>query len=229
MDPRLESTIRNFYDGHLADRGGDPQDPLCLGWTSRDRQEIRFEVLCAAAGVVAANPAWRVRDENGGTAAMGARVGAGRVRLLDAGCGFGDMWGWLAARGAAADYAGADLLPKMVATARSKWPGAKFDLGNPAEIYEPRSFDWTVASGFVCVYAGQARVAHLRETARGLLGLSKAGCAFNLLDSRTVAQEGALLSYGQDEALAACHGLGAELEIVDGYLDNDFTVVLRRK
>lgn len=226
MDPRLETTIRNFYAGHLSDRKGDPQDPLCLGWTSRDRQEIRFEVLCAAAGITPADTAWRVRGENGELAALSSAAGC--VRLLDAGCGFGDMRGWLAARGAKADYVGADLLPQMVGTARGKWPGARFDLGNPADLYAPGSFDWTVASGFACVYAGQARVAHLRETAESLLRLSKVGCAFNLLDARTVAQEGALLTYGQDEAFAACNGLGAEVSIVDGYLDNDFTVVLRR-
>jgi len=228
MEARLASTIRNFYDGHLKDRHEDPQDPMCLGWTSRDRQEIRFEVLCAAAGVVPAREGWRQRDDAGDPLPF-PPAAAPRMSVLDAGCGFGDLRGWLTARGADVRYVGTDMLPKMVETARAKWPAARFDLGNPAELYAPESFDWTLASGFVCVYAGQARVAHLRETAESLLRLSKTGCAFNLLDARTVAQEGALLSYGQDEALAACHGLGAHVALIDGYLDNDFTVVLRRK
>ena len=231
MDAHLENTIRRFYAGHLADRGGALDDPRSLGWTSRERQEARFEALCACAGTIPAPEgarAWTSTDGDEKTSAWAAPEPCPDASVLDAGCGFGDLYGWLRAQGSRAGYRGADLVPEMVDGARTKWPDAKIDLGDPSALYPEKSFDWVLASGYVCVYAGQARVAHLRATAAALLGLSRQGAAFNLLDARALAQEGALLTYLPGEALAACHGLGARVEIVTGYLDNDFTVVLRR-
>lgn len=231
MDAHLENTIRRFYAGHLADRGGALDDPRSLGWTSRERQEARFEALCACAGVTAAPDGartWVTTDGDGNPLPWAAPEPCPSASVLDAGCGFGDLYGWLRARGSRAPYRGADLVPEMAEGARTKWPDAAIDLGDPSALYPEKSFDWVLASGYVCVYAGQARVAHLRSTAAALLALSRVGTAFNLLDARALVQEGALLTYLPDEALAACHGLAPRVEIVMGYLDNDFTVVLRR-
>jgi colanic acid biosynthesis glycosyl transferase WcaI len=54
----------------------------------------------------------------------------GRV-LLDVGCGYGDLLGWLRAQGAATEcLRGVDLLANRVAAARERVPGVSFDVAD---------------------------------------------------------------------------------------------------
>ena len=110
MHADQRATLVAFYQGHLRDGGYDPSNARCLGWTSAERQERRFEVLAS------------LDDLHG-------------LRVLDAGAGFGDLFGWLAARGVRPDYVGADVMPEMVAIARQKWPEARFEVGVPTELF----------------------------------------------------------------------------------------------
>ena len=60
--------------------------------------------------------------------------------------------------------------------------------------------------------------------------LCRVGVAFNLLDARNawIASRPDLQSHQPDTVLAFCRGLTAHCQLRDDYLDNDFTVYLRR-
>jgi uncharacterized protein YceH (UPF0502 family) len=59
---------------------------------------------------------------------------AGRP-VLDAGCGPGHVTAYLAAAGA--DASGIDLTPEMVAQARARFPGVRYDVGDLTRVLRP--------------------------------------------------------------------------------------------
>jgi len=66
-----------------------------VDWADAASQQRRFEVLAENADLT------------------------GRT-ILDVGCGLGDLWAFLQARGIRADYTGVDVLPSMMALARER-------------------------------------------------------------------------------------------------------------
>lgn len=68
--------------------------------------------------------------------------------ILDVGCGFGVLVGWLEATGWRGGYLGVDVTPEFVAMARARHPGREFAVGDArllAGVVGRRRFDWAVA------------------------------------------------------------------------------------
>jgi SAM-dependent methyltransferase len=115
---------------HVVDRYAERLSRLgpvvqALGWRDDAQQELRFSVL-----------------------AEGMPALAHGVSVLDIGCGFGDFYTFLRARGHDVRYVGCDLSPDVLAVARTRHPGVTFDerdvLQDP---YPARSFDYVCMSG----------------------------------------------------------------------------------
>ncbi len=99
MNPNERRTAIERYDRRLAEFGPTER---ALGWGAKGRSRIRFEVLAAQ---------WDLRD----------------ARVLDVGCGFGDLYGYLRERGAdGVRYTGVDINPSLLAVARERYPDARF-------------------------------------------------------------------------------------------------------
>src|SRR5262245_13511256 len=94
-----ERTINHFTG--LASRYG--INARSLDWGSRESQQLRFDIL--------------------------AQVGSmDNARVLDVGCGMGDLYEWLRERGRRVDYCGIDITPAMIETARCRFPEARFNI-----------------------------------------------------------------------------------------------------
>src|SRR5579864_4289295 len=98
QEPYPSVEVARIYAGRLATFG---PGPLAQGWYGARTQERRFSVLA------------EVSDLREGS-------------VLDVGCGLGDFYSFLHARGGAGDYIGVDLTPEMVENARRRHPGARF-------------------------------------------------------------------------------------------------------
>jgi SAM-dependent methyltransferase len=88
--------------GGLLDRHG--VAPQAVGWGSVESQQQRFRVLMEVL------PASRLDS----------------CRVLDVGCGLGDLYGWLADQGHVVDYTGVDVTPAMVSIAKNRFPEGRF-------------------------------------------------------------------------------------------------------
>ncbi|MDX8410432.1 MAG: class I SAM-dependent methyltransferase [Mariprofundaceae bacterium] len=176
--------------------------PNALYWSSREIQEIRFRVL-ADVGI-----------EAGDT-------------LLDIGCGFGDFKGWFERQGGALDYTGVDLSPALLAEANKRHSDASFIAGDlfDMKLVDP-SFDWVVLSGALNEQLNDGGAYAYRVIER-MYSLCRKGAAFNLLDARHL-QAHDLQSHQPDEMLAYCRNLCPDCKLRDYYLDNDFTIWMRR-
>lgn len=109
------------YEKRLKKFGYSPE---ALGWGKGGRQGIRFSVLAAEA---LKNP---------------------KSSVLDVGCGFGDLFGFLLDNGWHGTYTGVDIVPGLIDVAKKRNPDATFLLGNSLEVLENiENHDYVVSSG----------------------------------------------------------------------------------
>ncbi len=199
MDEKQRKRIIDKHRDSLTRYG---HHPNALYWSNREIQEIRFRVL-AEIGI-----------ESGDS-------------LLDVGCGFGDFKCWSEGQGKPVDFTGIDLLPDLIRMAQEKHPDAKFLCGELDDFdFEPGSFDWVILSGALNEQLHDDG-AYARKMIASMFELCQNGLAFNLLDARSLKAHD-LQSYLPQEMLAWCHHMCPDCSLRDDYLDNDFTVYMRR-
>ena len=96
-------------------------DPRTLGWL-KGRQPVRFKVLS------------EIGDLNG-------------CSILDVGCGFGDLYGFLIKRGLNIAYTGIDINSNLIEIARKKYPDACFEIKDILIDEINQKFDYILLSG----------------------------------------------------------------------------------
>ncbi|MDT8377038.1 MAG: class I SAM-dependent methyltransferase [Mariprofundaceae bacterium] len=176
--------------------------PNALYWSSCEIQEIRFRIL----------------------AEIGIRSGDS---VLDVGCGFGDFRQWFEKRYGRIDYTGIDLSPDLLAEAGRRHAGARFFEGDLFDMdFDSRSFDWVILSGAMNENLHDDG-AYARMVIEQMYVLCRKGVAFNLLDARHLKAHD-LQSHQPEEILTWCRTLSPDCTLVDDYLDNDFTIYMRR-
>ena len=175
--------------------------PNALYWSGQDIQEVRFRVL-ADIGI-----------ESGDS-------------VLDVGCGFGDFKSWIKGQAKDISYTGIDLSPDLIHLAREKHPDTELYCGELADFdFASESFDWVVLSGALNEQLFDDGVYAYRMIS-SMFELCRKGLAFNLLDARQLKAHD-LQSFYPEEIMNYCSGLDSNTELVDNYLDNDFTVYMR--
>ena len=193
-------TARHFAE-RLRQHG---PEAASVGWGSRASQQLRFTVL----------------------AGVGLRRGD---RVLDVGCGKGDLLEWLEEAGLEVDYTGLDVTPAMVEACRARFPGRAFHVGTladlPAGLRPP--FDVVLASGLF--YLRQHRpLAFMEETVRDMFAACRRAAAFNSLSTWAADREGDEFHADPLETLRWCRRLTPHVVLRHDYKENDFTVYLRR-
>jgi len=203
MNERHRTRIVNRHRDSLSRHGCDSR---ALYWSSREIQEIRFREL----------------------AGIGVATGDS---VLDVGCGFGDFLGWSAEQGIAIDFTGIDLSPDLLAVAEQRHPEASFYCGDLADYCEAHSdqFDWVILSGALNEQLGDSDE-YTRRVITLMWSRCRKGVAFNLLDARHAPTKNCwdLQSHEPESILAFAAGLTPKHRLVEGYLDNDFTIYLYR-
>jgi SAM-dependent methyltransferase len=216
LDPASRAAVTDFYARSLKQWG--PQRTMAVWWASPRTQARRFSVL--------------------------AEVGAWEGRsVADVGCGVGDLFGFLEARGLNVRYHGYDINPAMVEAARAKYPHprARFELRDPlARGLGRRRYDYVVASGTFNIRYKHGHDRYLRRAVAGMFAACRRAAAFNVLVPIPAAHPDAAVMealYGEDDVfhhvdlealLAECRRLAPRVEARTGYLDWDATVLLFR-
>jgi SAM-dependent methyltransferase len=116
-DDEKNETISRYND-RLKKYG---YDPKTLGWV-KGKQEVRFQVLSEIGNI----------DNSS---------------IMDIGCGFGDLYGFLKNKGLNIRYTGVDLNSSLIDIAEKIYPEAKFCVLDCDEEEIEGSYDWIFASG----------------------------------------------------------------------------------
>ena len=118
MKKKDKQKIIESYNVSLEKYGYDPRS---LQW-SKDRQSIRFGVLSEIGNLI-------------------------NCSILDVGCGFGDLYGFLIKKGLNIKYTGYDINPNLIKVARGIYPDIHFEVKDIEEEDIDERFDWVFASG----------------------------------------------------------------------------------
>ena len=176
--------------------------PNALYWSNETIQELRFKVLSAVG--VASNDS-----------------------ILDVGCGFADLKRWLTRQGIKTLYTGIDISPDLIAVAKEKLGDTDLFVGDLYDCaFKALSFDWVLLSGALNEpYNDKGKYA--KKIIKEMYRICRKGVSFNLLNDKVVKVHD-LQSFDANEVLNYCLTLCPDCMLRDDYLDNDFTIYMRK-
>ncbi len=193
---------KRIIDRHRDSLTRHGHHPNALYWSCKAIQEIRFKVL-GEIGIES--------DDS----------------VLDVGCGFGDFKSWSEAQDCPLDYTGIDLSPDLLTEARKRHQDGSFFDGDLFDMdFTDQSFDWVVLSGALNEQLHDEG-AYARSVIKRMYVICRRGVAFNLLDARQFSVHD-LQSHDPIEILEYCAKLSPDCTLREAYLDNDFTIYMRK-
>ncbi len=174
-----------------------------LGWRSDDSQSKRFEVI--------------------------AQVGdLGGRSVLDVGCGYGDLKGYLDNRFSGFTYIGIDQMPEFIAEAEQRYAGCENVYLQRADftVVNFPLVDYVVASGALGYRCNDPGF-YTSMIAKMYLAASEA-VVFNMLDAARFEGHPLLVGHDVDSIERFCKSLSPRVRVIRGYLEDDFTVFMYR-
>jgi SAM-dependent methyltransferase len=195
---RPEQTAR-WYEEKVRKYGYDHRG---LGFRNRSSQEKRFEALLG------------LGDFQG-------------QRVLDVGCGFGDLLEFFMFRGIRPIYTGLDVCKPMIQRCQERFQGdvAHFVCADVLEYQPDQQFDYVVASGLFGLETEGARE-RIRPTLEHLFGWCRIGAAVNFLSANNPNPVEARIYVEPGKALEVGLALTPAVRLDHSYLPNDFTLHL---
>ena len=196
--PYQQQVVVDFFRLHVELFENDWR---ALGWQSRDTQFRRFAVL--------------------------AQVGPlEHTRVLDVGCGLGDLYTYLQAQRLPIDYTGYDLLPEMVTRARRRHPRVRFEVRDVLQGLGEERFDYILSSGAFNVNFGD-NLRAVQHVLRQLVAHCNRAVAINFIKWSTGASNDPIFHYYDARAMLAFgQTLCPRVQLREDYLPNDFTLYL---
>lgn len=199
-----DSSVDRFYRRRLRRFGAG--DPRCVGF-ARAAQRARFKALC------------ELGDFD-------------RKRVLDVGCGLGDLLPYLLERDVRPFYSGLDVCAEFIARCRGRFRSrpdvaCHFEVGSVLDHDPPAPFDFVVASGlFGCPVPGAPQ--EIGPALERMYGWCTAGLAVNFLSARTPRRAAGSRYVNPSEVLELALALTPRVRMRHDYLPNDFTLYLYR-
>jgi SAM-dependent methyltransferase len=177
-----------------------------VGWHSVEEQQKRFDVLTSIAPLAGCT-------------------------ILDAGCGFGDLWAYLLSTKydrLPVKYWGFDCLPRFIGKARQRWksdPRVSIGAGDLYQSPLPRA-DYVFASGSLSY---QSRTPDWPYVAiRRLYAACDKGFAFNLLKEAEGSCDRYLCTYSPNAITTFCRRIARKVICHQDYSPEDFTIYMYR-
>jgi len=172
-----------------------------LDWESLDSQIKRFQVL----------------TDN---------IDLSDKKLLDIGCGTGDLFSYLKKQNFNVNYYGIDILPKMINRAYEIYPEGRFFAGDifKESPFSKKQFDVIFCSGIFNLNMGDNE-AFLKEALPVFFAHAKEKVVFNLLDPGHFVHSDKYYFFSQKEVLHLIREYTDNAIAVTGYIPNDFTII----
>jgi len=181
-----------------------------LSWSSREAQTARFHVLL---DLIRENFAEGLCPT-----------------LLDVGCGLAELASFLQKAQCPVRYTGIDLTEEVLEEGFRRYPG--LDLRQLDIFAEPcpfpaQSFDVVFASGIFNMELGNNEAFAVSGMQR-LATLAKHLAVANFLHQRSILQHPVFHYYDPEKLLVRLQQQALPVQLMENYLDNDFTMVFKR-
>lgn len=201
----IREKVREYYEGKLRAHGATPSG---VDWNSQESQELRFRQLA------------RLWEDDASAS------------VLDYGCGYGALAGWLRSRGHDGSYTGFDLSGEMTSAARQQTSGLA-GCGFTPDRTALAPADYAVASGVLNVkgdVSGDDWHAYVLATIHDLASLGQRGFGFNVLTLHSDADKRRPHLYYADPVglFEHCRRYSRYVALLHDYPLYEFTVLVRR-
>jgi SAM-dependent methyltransferase len=217
LTPKQRLRIQMRHKRSIEQHGYKPQ---ALYWSSAEIQKIRFKQLM------------KILPE-------APLVNQTEWSVLDVGCGFADLLNVLNENQYYPCYFGLDISGDMVAAAKCLHPDIKTFKGELKDFdWRSNRFDFVFLSGAlnevvetdlegIKAYSG----VYARSVIFEMYRIAKKGVSFNLLDSRHLwtSERVDLQSFEPHSMVNFCSQFADQVELIEGYLENDFTILLTKE
>jgi len=196
----IDKAVMNSYHNMRVKEFGEGTVEA-LGWLDKTSQLSRFAMLAG------------IGDLNNHS-------------ILDVGCGYGDLRGYLGERYPSLHYAGIDQAGPFLAVAAERYqlPNTTFLMGDFFNAELPTA-DYVLLSGSLNYRSSDPDFIYKMITK--LFNASQIACGFNLL-SKINDPGGILVAYDIDKIMNHCLTLTDKVVLQDQYCDGDFTVWMYR-
>jgi SAM-dependent methyltransferase len=183
-------------------RHGD--SPETLGWGKNARQDVRFSVL--------AGPALGDPDSS----------------VLDIGCGFGDLFDYLTARGWRGRYTGVDIVPDLLRVARERHPDLDFieaDVSGSSNGLP--SADCVIASGvFNAKLKTGDNSVHIQRSLANMAALARRAVCADFMTDRVDFQQPGSWHTNPEWALGIALKLSRRVRMRMDYMPYEFAIII---
>lgn len=198
MRERDRKILTDFYEKNFRQYGYDPRS---LGWLE-GTQEQRFAVLTS------------IGDLDGSS-------------VLDVGCGFAHLYGYLKEQGINVDYTGIDLNREFIEVAGELYPDARFIVGDFEETKITGRFDWAFESGIFNLKVKQ-HWPFVENTLRKMFKTASRGVAADFLSPAEYDLTGEMYHPDPVEMIRFCSTLSQRVVLRCDYKPTEFCVYVYR-
>lgn len=198
-----QDVIIERYSRRLAEYG---YDPITLGW-DKGKQQIRFRILTSQ---------YDFRDK----------------RVLDIGCGFGDLNQGLQRRvGREYSYHGVDLVPALVARAKDLYPAENISFSCADVLSDDftGNFDYAVASGlFNFAFKDIANYDFVEAVMNKALSLCCDGLAFDFLSDKVDWRAADNFYSSPEQILGMAYKHSRNVALRNDYMPFEFAIFINK-
>lgn len=196
----IRETIER-YNSRLDEFGVSEQ---ALGWGEKGRAKLRYEILLSR---------W---DVSGGS-------------LLDFGCGFGDMFGYISSKGIPiVQYTGVDINARFIEIAKQRYKRAKFVCGEVPDRVSSTGFDYVLSSG-VFNHALEDNMGFIKKSFDNFDRMSKTGFAVNFLSNKVDFQYDYTYHADPSQILELAYTYSNNVVLRNDYMPFEFTIFVDKQ
>ncbi len=193
--------IRYYHNGRIQDWSHDKAK--AQGWHSEESQQARFGVI---AGLVDFD----------------------NLKVMDLGCGYGELKTYLDERFSNLTYIGIDQQKEFINYAKKRYRGAPHTSFHQLDFANCRlpEVDVVVCSGGLS-YRCDEPIYYLKIIAK-MYHIARNSVIFNMLDKASFDPGDYLIGHEPEKIEAFCHKLAPKVDLITGYWPKDFTVKLSK-
>lgn len=196
----IRETIKR-YNSRLDEYGVSEQ---ALGWGEKGRAKLRYEILLSR---------WDVSGS----------------AVLDFGCGFGDMFGYISAKGiSGVQYTGVDINNRFIEIAKQRYRRASFLCSCEQDPVPSTVFDFVFSSG-VFNHALEDNMGFIKDSFDNFNNMSKSGFAVNFLSNKVDFQYDYTFHADPAQILELAYTYSNNVVLRNDYMPFEFTIFVDKQ
>jgi SAM-dependent methyltransferase len=202
MKPQDKQAYIRRYTERLRRYGHDPRS---LGWGGGwQRQALRFKIL-SEIGIQA--------DDS----------------ILDIGCGFCDLFGYLRGTGWQGVYLGIEIVSELLEVGRIKYPDVQTRVADILEEHLGQKFDWVVGSGlFNAKLVMEDNLSHITKMIGRMYEYAEKGVACDFMSTFVDYQHPDAFHMKPESAIEIAKSLTSKVIVRMDYLPYEFMLYMFR-